>query len=68
MTQPLQLILAENIKGTGFDESGERLWQMAPNPVDRMVVAGARHYEMYDVPEYVDAAVDRLTAFYETSL
>jgi hypothetical protein len=68
MTQPLQLILAEHIEGTGFDESGKRLWDLAPHPVDRMVVAGARHYEMYDVPEYVDAAVDRLATFYENNL
>jgi len=68
MTQPLQLILAEHIEGTGFDESGKRLWSLAPRPVDRMVVAGARHYEMYDVPEYVDAAVDRLATFYENNL
>jgi fermentation-respiration switch protein FrsA (DUF1100 family) len=68
MTQPLQLILAEHLGGTGFDESARRLWDLAPHPVDRMVVAGARHYEMYDVPEYVDAAVDRLTAFYEKHL
>lgn len=68
MTQPLQLILAEHIEGTGFDESGKRLWDLAPHPVDRMVVAGARHYEMYDVPKYVDAAVDRLATFYENNL
>jgi fermentation-respiration switch protein FrsA (DUF1100 family) len=60
MIQPLQLILAENLDGTGFDESGKRLWDLASNPVDRTVIKDARHYEMYDVPEYVDAAVDRL--------
>jgi uncharacterized protein len=64
LTQPLQLVLAENLEGTGFDTSAERLWKLAPNKVDRLVVPGARHYEMYDVPEYVDAAVDRLAAFY----
>ncbi|MCY1136461.1 alpha/beta hydrolase [Actinoplanes sp. Pm04-4] len=68
MTQPLQLILAENLDGTGFDTSGERLWKLAPNPVDRLVIPGARHYEMYDVPEYVDAAVDRLATFYQNHL
>lgn len=68
MTQPLQLVLAEHLDGTGFDDSAERLWRLAPRPVDRTVVAGARHYEMYDVPEYVDAAVDRLVAFYEDHL
>lgn len=64
MTQPLQLILAEHLDGTGFDDSAKRLWELAPNPVDRAVIAGARHYEMYDTPEYVDTAVERLTGFY----
>jgi hypothetical protein len=32
-------------------------WKLAPNPVDLMVIEGAGHYEMYDEPEYVDAAV-----------
>ncbi|MCO8276251.1 alpha/beta hydrolase [Actinoplanes sp. TRM 88003] len=68
LTQPLQLIVAEHLEGTGFDTSAERLWKLAPDPVDRMVVPGARHYEMYDVPEYVDAAVDRLAAFYGNHL
>ncbi|MBU2668155.1 alpha/beta hydrolase [Actinoplanes bogorensis] len=68
MTQPLQLVLAEHLEGTGFDTAAERLWKLAPNPVDRLVVPDARHYEMYDVPEYVDAAVDRLAGFYASHL
>ncbi|WP_454860052.1 alpha/beta hydrolase [Promicromonospora soli] len=68
MTQPLQVILAGRIGNTGSYESGMRLWKLAPNPVDLMVVEGAGHYEMYDVPEYVDAAVDRLAGFYSNRL
>ncbi|GAB2572772.1 alpha/beta hydrolase [Paractinoplanes abujensis] len=68
MTQPLLLILAENLEGTGFDTAGERLWKLAPNPVERVIVPRARHYEMYDIPEYVDAAVDRLATFYADRL
>ncbi|WP_305788396.1 alpha/beta hydrolase [Symbioplanes lichenis] len=68
MTQPLQLILAEHLDGTGFDTAATRLWDMAPRPVDRMVIKNARHYEMYDVPEYVDPAVERLAAFYHDHL
>ncbi|WP_129787959.1 alpha/beta hydrolase [Promicromonospora panici] len=68
MTQPLQVILAGRIGNTGSYESGMRLWKMAPNPVDLMVIDGAGHYEMYDVPEYVDAAVDRLADFYSDHL
>jgi fermentation-respiration switch protein FrsA (DUF1100 family) len=68
MTQPLQVILAGRIGNTGSYESGMLLWKLAPNPVDLMVIEGAGHYEMYDVPEYVDAAVDRLVDFYSDHL
>lgn len=68
MTQPLQVILAGRVGTTGSYQSGMRLWQLAPNPVDLMIVDGAGHYEMYDVPEYVDAAVDRLASFYQDHL
>ncbi|GAA5134861.1 alpha/beta hydrolase [Pseudonocardia adelaidensis] len=68
MTQPLQVIVAGRIGNTGSYESGMQLWKLAPNPVDLMVVEGAGHYEMYDVPEYVDAAVDRLVDFYTDHL
>ncbi|MGA5837459.1 alpha/beta hydrolase [Streptomyces pseudogriseolus] len=68
MTQPLQVILAGRIGNTGSYDAGMRLWKLAPNPVDLMVIDGAGHYEMYDEPVYVDAAVERLTAFYTNYL
>ncbi|MFI8524915.1 alpha/beta hydrolase [Promicromonospora sukumoe] len=68
MTQPLQVVLAGRRGNTNSYEAGMRLWEMAPNPVDLLVVEGAGHYEMYDVPEYVDAAVDRLAKFYTDHL
>jgi uncharacterized protein len=68
MTQPLQVILAGRIGNTGSYESGMQLWKLAPNPVDLMVIEGAGHYEMYDEPEHVDAAVDRLASFYSDNL
>ncbi|MBZ6170957.1 alpha/beta hydrolase [Streptomyces olivaceus] len=68
MTQPLQVVLAGRIGNTGSYDMGMRLWKMAPNPVDLMVIDGAGHYEMYDVPEYVDAAVARLADFYVDNL
>lgn len=64
LTQPLQVVLAGREGVTGSYQAGLRLWQMAPNPVDLMVVEGAGHYEMYDVAEYVDRAVDRLSSFF----
>ncbi|MEO3875150.1 alpha/beta hydrolase [Nonomuraea sp. B12E4] len=68
MTQPLQVILAGRLGNTGSYESGMQLWKLAPNPVDLMVIDGAGHYEMYDEPEYVDAAVNRLVGFYSNNL
>jgi uncharacterized protein len=68
MTQPLQIILAGRIGNTGSYESGMQLWKLAPNPFDLIVIEGAGHYEMYDEPEYVDAAVDRLATFYTDNL
>jgi fermentation-respiration switch protein FrsA (DUF1100 family) len=68
MTQPLQVILAGRIGNTGSYENGMQLWKLAPNPVDLMVIEGAGHYEMYDEPEYVDAAVERLAHFYSDNL
>ncbi|GHI93074.1 alpha/beta hydrolase [Streptomyces olivaceus] len=68
MTQPLQVVLAGRIGNTGSYDMGMRLWKMAPNPADLMVIDGAGHYEMYDVPEYVDAAVARLADFYVDNL
>ncbi|MFJ4832025.1 alpha/beta hydrolase [Streptomyces sp. NPDC088747] len=68
MTQPLQVILAGRVGNTGQYESGMQLWKMAPNPVDLMVIEDAGHYEMYDEPEYVDAAVERLANFYVNNL
>ncbi|MFJ8806339.1 alpha/beta hydrolase [Streptomyces sp. NPDC102490] len=68
MTQPLQVVLAGRVGNTGSYEAGMQLWKTAPNPVDLMVIEGAGHYELYDVPEYVDAAVERLTGFYYDNL
>ncbi|MFC8305879.1 alpha/beta hydrolase [Streptomyces olivaceus] len=68
MTQPLQVVLAGRIGNTGSYDMGMRLWKMAPNPADLMVIDGAGHYEMYDVPEYVDAAIARLADFYVDNL
>jgi fermentation-respiration switch protein FrsA (DUF1100 family) len=68
MTQPLQVVLAGRIGNTGSYDMGMRLWKAAPNPVDLMVIDGAGHYEMYDEPAYVEAAVERLAGFYANNL
>ncbi len=68
LTQPLQVIVAGRRGITRSYETGMRLWDLAPNPIDLMVVEGAGHYEMYDEPRYVDQAVERLIGFYREHL
>ena len=68
LSQPLQVIVAGRRGSTDQYETGMALWDMAPNPVDLLVVDGAGHYEMYSVPRYVDQAVARLLAFYDEHL
>lgn len=68
LTQPLQVVVGGRRGNTGSYEDGVRLFEMAPNPVDLMVVEGAGHYDMYDVPQHVDAAVDRLVGFFADHL
>ncbi|MFD0310213.1 hypothetical protein [Streptomyces sp. NPDC127119] len=55
MTQPLQVILAGRIGNTGSYESGMQLWNLAPNPVDLMVVDGA-----HGRPQLASARQNRL--------
>ncbi|TWF94862.1 alpha/beta hydrolase [Saccharopolyspora dendranthemae] len=68
LTQPLQVVLAGRRGNTGSYEAGTRLWELAPNPVDLMVIDGAGHYELYDDPRYVDPAADRLATFFSKHL
>jgi uncharacterized protein len=68
LTQPLQVIVAGRRGITRSYEMGLELWDRAPNPVDLFVVDGAGHYEMYDEPAYVDAAVERIAAFFGETL
>lgn len=68
LTQPLQVVLAGRRGNTGTYETGTRLWELAPNPVDLMVIDGAGHYELYDDPRHVDPAVDRLATFFSKHL
>ncbi|GAA4786756.1 alpha/beta hydrolase [Actinomycetospora chlora] len=68
LTQPVQVVVAEHGEGTGSRADGERLARLAPAAQDVLVVEGARHYEMYDRPGYVDQAVARLADFFDAHL
>lgn len=68
LTQPIQVIVAGRLGTTGSYEDGKLLCERARNAQDLMVVEGAGHYDMYDKPEYVIPAVNRLKAFYDKHL
>lgn len=69
LTQPVQVIVAGNSAGTtGSFEDGYRLAGLARAAQPVIEIAGARHYQMYDVPEYVEQAVEHLDQFFTRQL
>lgn len=69
LTQPTQIIVGGASKGTtGSYEAGYRLAGLAPAAEPVLEIPGARHYEMYDVPDYVDQAIARLDTFFARHL
>lgn len=68
LTQPLQVIVGGRLGTTFSYGDGKELWERAPNKKDFFVIEGAGHYDMYDVPRYVDQAVERLDGFYKEYL
>lgn len=68
LVQPLQVIVGGKLGTTFSHEAGRGLWERAPNRRDFVVIDGADHYDMYDVPEYVDQAVEHLASLYDEHL
>lgn len=64
LTQPIQVIVGGRRGSTGSFEDGELLWERARNKEELFVIDGAGHYDLYDRPEYVDHAIDRLDGFF----
>jgi fermentation-respiration switch protein FrsA (DUF1100 family) len=68
LVQPIQVIVAGKLGTTFSHEAGKSLWERARNRRDFVVIEGADHYDMYDVPQYVDQAIQYLTALYDDHL
>ena len=68
LIQPLQVIVGGRLGMTFSYNDGKILFEHAPNKKDFFVVEGAGHYEMYDTPQYVDQAVERLDVFFKENL
>jgi fermentation-respiration switch protein FrsA (DUF1100 family) len=64
LTQPLQVVVGNRVGAFGSYRDGHELFRRAPGPKDLLVIDGASHYDLYDRPEAVDKAVERLAAFY----
>ncbi|MWA04955.1 alpha/beta fold hydrolase [Actinomadura sp. LD22] len=68
LTQPLQVVVGDRVGGFGSYRDGYELFRRATSDKALRVVDGAGHYDLYDVPQYVDQAVETLTAFFDTNL
>jgi uncharacterized protein len=64
LTQPLQVVVGNRVGAFGSYVDGHELFRRAPGEKDLLVVDGASHYDLYDRPEAVGQAVERLADFY----
>lgn len=62
LTQPL-LIIAGSEADTKF--WSEKVYQLAKNKKELFIVDGATHIAMYDKPEYVDQAINKMVTFFK---
>ena len=70
LSQPLQIIVGDKQGAFGSYKDGHELFKRATVSADKnlLVIKGASHYDLYDIPEYVDQAVERLIVFYTKNL
>ncbi|NIG54408.1 alpha/beta hydrolase [Chitinophaga sp. Cy-1792] len=69
LTQPLQIITGSVAGAFGSAKDGQELFERAASKQkDLYVIEGASHYDLYDGPEYVAQAVDKLVPFYKENL
>ncbi|MFD1064882.1 alpha/beta hydrolase [Oceanobacillus locisalsi] len=69
LTQPLQIVIG-SVKGSfGSYSDGHELYEKAASAdKDILVLDGVTHYDLYDQPEPVEKAVDKLETFYKQYL
>ncbi|MEC1177876.1 alpha/beta hydrolase [Metasolibacillus meyeri] len=69
LTQPLQIIVGDIQGAFGSYQDGHELYNKAASTnKDLFIVEGASHYDLYDQPEPVTKAVEKLHAFYTKNL
>lgn len=65
LSQPLLVIAGSEADTKGFSEQA---YAMTNGPKEILLVEGATHIAMYDTPEYVKQAVEKLKEFFEKYL
>lgn len=69
LTQPLQIIVGDKQGAFGSYRDGHELYKKAASTKkDLFVLEGVSHYDLYDQPEPVRKAVEKLGAFYKENL
>ena len=69
LTQPLQIIIGDKQGAFGSYRDGQELYKRAASQKkDLLVLEGVSHYDLYDQPEPVAKAVEKLTTFYQENL
>lgn len=63
--RPLLMIVGSNADSIGFSKDAIA---KAKEPKELFVIDGASHMDLYDRPQYVDQAVDKLAAFFGKNL
>ncbi|MGL6129848.1 alpha/beta hydrolase [Chryseobacterium artocarpi] len=69
LTQPLMIVIGDKPGGFGAYRDGLEIMRRARSEKKELVIAeGWSHYELYDQPEPVKIALDRLIPFYQENL
>lgn len=69
LTQPLQIIVGDKQGAFGSYRDGQELYgRAASSKKDLFILEGVSHYDLYDQPEPVRRAVEKLGAFYKENL
>ena len=59
--RPVLLIAGEKAETRKFSQQA---FDNAKQPKELMIIPGASHFDLYDKPQYVTPAVDKLAAFF----
>ncbi|MFV5701980.1 alpha/beta hydrolase [Flavobacterium sp. XS2P12] len=65
LTQPT-LIIVGNKAGSRWQ--GEEVYKKITSPKELVIIDGATHMDLYDIPKYVKQVAENMTAFFEKNL